>query len=240
MVLAGIHAVREALRAGRPIDHVLVHIGERGAGRLGEILELCRGAGVSVRREPREQLDRLAAGAVHQGVVAVVAAHKYAELDEVLDRLDHPGLVVALDGVEDPHNLGAIIRSAHAAGADALVLPERRAAGLTAAAAKAAAGALEYLPVSRVTNLSRALESLKKRGFWITGVDQRGDKEFWELDFTGPAAIVFGAEGHGLHEHIREKCDFLASIPMTGRIPSLNVSVAAGIVLFEALRQRRR
>src|SRR5512140_3329280 len=232
MVLAGIHAVREALRAGHPIDHVLVHVGEKGPGRLSEILELCRKSGVAIRREPREQLDRLAAGAVHQGVVAVVASHKYAELDDILDQLDHPGLVVALDGVEDPHNLGAIIRSAHAAGADAIVLPERRAAGLTAAAAKAAAGALEYLPVSRVTNLNRTLENLKTRGFWITGLDERGDKEFWALDFTGPTVLVFGAEGHGLREHVREKCDFLATIPMAGRIPSLNVSVAAGIVLF--------
>jgi 23S rRNA (guanosine2251-2'-O)-methyltransferase len=236
--LAGIHAVREALRAGHSIDRVHVHLAERGGGRLGEIVELCRKAGVPVRRESREQLDRLVPGTVHQGVVAVVASHKYADLNELLDRLDHPGLLVVLDGIEDPHNLGAIVRSAHAAGADALVLPERRAAGLTAAAAKAAAGALEYLPVARVTNLNRTLEDLKRRRFWITGLDERGGKDFWALDFTGPTVLVFGAEGHGLHEQVREKCDFLARIPMTGRIPSLNVSVAAGLVLFEALRQR--
>lgn len=237
-VIAGIHAVREALRSGRPLDRV--HLAEgRGPGRLREILELCRKAGVVVRRETRGQLDRLAPETVHQGVVAVTAAAAYAHPEAVLEELDHPGLLVALDGVQDPHNLGAIIRSAHAAGADALLIPERRAAGLTPAAAKAAAGALEYLPVVRVNNLGRALEDLKRRQFWVTGLDERGDKPFFEMDYTGPTVLVFGAEGCGLHQQVREKCDFLASIPVAGRIASLNVSVAAGIVLFEALRQRR-
>ena len=236
-IIAGIHPVKEALRSGRAIERVHVSA-ERGA-RLGEILDLCRAAGVPVRREARPQLDRLAPGAVHQGVVAVVAAHRYADLWDLLDRLDHPGLVVVLDSIEDPHNLGAILRSAHSAGADVLVLPERRAAGLTAAAAKAAAGALEYLPVARVTNLNRSLEDLKERKYWVTGLDEHGDKLFWEVDYRGPTVLVFGGEGRGLHQQVREKCDFIARIPMAGRVPSLNVSVAAGIVLFEALRQRR-
>jgi 23S rRNA (guanosine2251-2'-O)-methyltransferase len=239
-VIAGIHAVREALRAGRPLEHVLVQAQERSSGPLREIIDLCRRAAIPVRQETREQLDRLAAGAVHQGVVAVAAAGAYQDLDAVVEALDHPGLLVALDGIEDPHNLGAIIRTAHAAGADALVIPERRAAGLTAAAAKAAAGALEYLPVARVANLNHTLDGLKKRGFWVTGLDERGDKSYLEIDFRQPTLLLFGAEGHGIHQQTRRRCDFLAKIPVAGRIASLNVSVAAGIVLFEALRQRRK
>lgn len=238
-VIAGIHAVREALRAGRPLERVIVQSQERASGRLREIVELCRRAAIPVRHESREQLDRLAAGAVHQGVLAIAAAAAYADLGEVLGRLTHPGLLVALDGIEDPHNLGAIIRTAHAAGADAILIPERRAAGLTPAAAKAAAGALEYLPVARVTNLNQSLDELKKRRFWITGLDERGNKSYLEIDFRGPTVLLVGAEGHGLHEQTRRRCDFLASIPVAGKIASLNVSVAAGIVLFEALRQRQ-
>lgn len=239
-IIAGIHAVREALRAGRPLERVLVHSPEHPSSRLREIFELCRHAGIPVRHETREALDRMAAGAVHQGVAAVTAAGSYADLDAVLGGLDHPGLLVALDSIEDPHNLGAIIRTSHAAGADALLIPERRAAGLTPAAAKAAAGALEYLPIARVTNLNHALDDLKKRGFWVTGLDERGGKSYLEIDFRGPAVVLFGAEGRGIHEQTRRRCDFLASIPVAGRIASLNVSVAAAIVLFEALRQRRR
>ncbi len=243
-VIAGMHAVREALQAGRQLERVHVLAQAKPGGRLREILDSCRRAGVPVRQESREQLDRLAAGAVHQGVVAVVAAYGYTDLETVLEQMEaagakHPGLLVALDGIEDPHNLGAIIRSAHAAGADAVLIPERRAAGLTAAAAKAAAGALEYLPVARVTNVGRALEELKRRGFWITGLDERGEKSIFELDLSGPTVLVLGGEGHGLHEHVREKCDYLARIPVAGRVGTLNVSVAAGIALFEALRQRR-
>ena len=242
--IAGIHAVREALRAGRPLERVHVEEQHKPSARLREILDLCRRAGVPVRRETRGQLDRRAPGAVHQGVLAVAAARSYAELEAVLERLEHAGagrhgLLVALDGIEDPHNLGAIIRSAHAAGADAVVIPERRAAGLTPAAAKAAAGALEYLPVVRVTNLGRVLGDLKRRGFWIVGLDERAQKKLYEVDLTCPTVLVLGAEGHGLHQQTRQKCDFLTFIPVAGRLATLNVSVAAGIALFEALRQRR-
>ncbi len=241
--LAGFHAVREALRAGRPLERVHLSQPAQGPGqasrRLREILELCRQAGVPVRHQTREQLDRLAPGTVHQGVVAVAAAKAYVELGTVLEKLDHPGLLVVLDGIEDPHNLGAIIRSAHAAGADALLVPERRAAPLSGAAAKAAAGALEYLPVVRIGNLHRALGDLKRAGFWITGLDERGETSFFEVNFRGPTVLVFGAEGRGLRQQTRQACDFLAAIPVAGKIASLNVSVAAGVVLFEALRQRR-
>lgn len=234
-VLAGIHAVREALRAGRAMERVLIARGA-GGGRLQEIIELCRQAGVPVRFEPREALDRMSRHAPHQGVVAVEAAQRAFQLEDVLARA---GLLVALDGVEDPHNLGAIIRTAYAAGATAVVAPERRAAPLTETVAKAAAGALSLLPVVRVTNISRALEEMKEAGFWIYGVDERGPTAYYEAEYSDPAALVFGGEGRGLHELTRKRCDFLLRIPMSGQIASLNVSVAAGVVLFDWRRRMK-
>jgi len=228
-VLHGIHPVAEALRAGRPLDRVLVAKGA-GGPRIQEIVDLARRASVPLRFEPREALDRLATSATHQGVVAVGAASKYAGLDAIAGKAK---LIVVLDGVEDPHNLGAIARTAHAAGADAIVIPERRAAGLTDTVAKVAAGALEHLPVVRVVNINRTLESLKEQGYWIYGLDERGAEVYTDVTWNTPAAIVLGAEGHGLHEQVRKKCDVLVRIPMAGQIASLNVSVAAGIVLFK-------
>ncbi len=234
-VRAGIHPVLEALRARKALDRVLVAKGASGP-RLQEIIDLCRKLGVPLRFEPREALDRLAPGAVHQGVVALGAAQQAADFDELAGAAR---LLVVLDGVEDPHNLGAIIRTAHAAGADAVVIPERRAAGLTETVAKAAAGALEHLPVARVTNVGQALEKLKQRGFWIYGLDERGEQRYDQVEYTPPAAIVLGGEGRGLHELVRRHCDFLVRIPLAGKISSLNVSVAAGIVLFEWARRAR-
>jgi 23S rRNA (guanosine2251-2'-O)-methyltransferase len=234
-LLAGIHAVREALRAGRPIERVSIARGAGGA-RLQEIIDLCRQAGVPVRFEPREALDRMSRSAPHQGVVAVAAAQRASKLEDVLARA---GLLVVLDGVEDPHNLGAIIRTAYAAGAAAVVAPERRAAPLSEAVAKAAAGALSLLPVVRVTNINRALEEMKQAGFWIYGVDERGSTAYYEAEYSDPAAVVFGGEGRGLHELTRKRCDFLLRIPMSGQIASLNVSVAAGIVLFDWRRRMK-
>lgn len=234
-LLAGIHAVREALRAGRPIERVSIARGAGGA-RLQEIIDLCRQAGVPVRFEPREALDRMSRAAPHQGVVAVAAAQRASKLEDVLARA---GLLVVLDGVEDPHNFGAIIRTAYAAGATAVVAPERRAAPLSEAAAKAAAGALSLLPVVRVTNINRALEEMKQAGFWIYGVDERGSTAYYEAEYSDPAAVVFGGEGRGLHELTRKRCDFLLRIPMSGQIASLNVSVAAGIVLFDWRRRMK-
>jgi 23S rRNA (guanosine2251-2'-O)-methyltransferase len=236
--LMGIHAVGEALRALRPLDRVLV-VRDSKNRRLQPIIDECRRLGVPLRFEPRAALDRLAQGGAHQGVVAEAASKSYATLAEVLGALDHPGLLVILDGVEDPHNVGAILRSAHAAGADALVLPERRSAGLTETVAKAAAGALEYLPVVRVANVNRTLETLKQSDYWIYGLDERGTQPYDEPDYSGNVALVLGGEGKGLHELTAKRCDFLVKIPVAGRIASLNVSVAAGIVLFEALRKRQ-
>lgn len=234
-VRIGIHAVAEALKAGRPLSRVVIAKGISG-GRIQEIIDICRGAGIPVRFEPREALDRLAGSSVHQGVVAVGAAHGYAELEAVTGGAE---LVVVLDGVEDPHNLGAIVRTAHAAGASAVVIPERRAVGLTETVAKAAAGALEHLPVARVGNISQSLEALKKAGFWIYGLDERGTEDYDRVDYAAPTVFVLGGEGKGVHQLVRKHCDVLVRIPMSGKISSLNVSVAAGVVLFEWKRRRR-
>src|SRR5579863_219421 len=232
--LVGIHTVREALLAGRPLDRVLVAKGAGGA-RLQELLALCRERGIPVRVEPRDRLDRAANGAIHQGVVAFGAAEKYSSIDETAAS---GGLHVVLDGVEDPHNLGAIIRTAHAAGAAAVVIPERRAAGVTETAARASAGAVAHLPVVRVANTNRALEQLKKSGYWIYGLDQNGPATYDQVELVQPTALVLGGEGKGLHEQVARHCDFLVRIPMPpGGLASLNVSVAAGIVLFEWRRR---
>lgn len=232
-VLTGVHPVAEALRAGRPLDRVLIVKGA-GGPRLQEIIELARKSSTPVRFEERAALDRLAGSAAHQGVVALGAAQQYAELAEITESAR---MLVVLDGVEDPQNLGAVIRTAHAAGADAIVIPERRAAGLTETVAKAAAGALEYLPVAKVTNIARSLEEFKKRGFWIYGLDERGDQDYDRVEYAGRAVLVFGAEGKGLHQLVRQHCDVLVRIPVAGKISSLNVSVAAGVVLFEWKRR---
>ena len=236
--LSGIHPVREALRAGLPLDRVVVVKGAAGP-RLQELIELCRERGIPVRFEPRAQLDRAAGSAAHQGVLAFGAAERYASLELTMAGR---GLHVVLDGVEDPHNLGAIVRTAHAAGAAAIVIPERRAAGLTETVARTSAGALAYLPVVRVTNISRALEELKQRGYWIYGLDERGDQAYDRVEFTVPTAIVLGGEGRGLHQTVARHCDALVSIPMAagprGGVSSLNVSVAAGVMLFEWRRRQ--
>jgi 23S rRNA (guanosine2251-2'-O)-methyltransferase len=232
-ILSGIHPVAEALRARHPLERVLIAQGA-GGPRLQEIIDLARRAQVPVRFEARPALDRLAGTPAHQGVVALGAARQYSELDNVLGA----AMLVVLDGVEDPHNLGAIVRTAHAAGAGAVVIPERRAAGLTDVVAKAAAGALEHVPIVRVTNVNRALESIKERGYWIYGLDERGQEAYNRVDFAEHSAIVLGGEGKGLHEQVRKHCDLLIRIPMAGKISSLNVSVAAGVVLFEWRRKK--
>ncbi len=232
-VLSGIHPVAEALRAGRPLERLLIAQGA-GGPRLQEIIDLARRASLPVRFEPRSALDRLAGTPAHQGVVAMGAATRYADSEAATAA----GLVLVLDGVEDPHNLGAIVRTAYAAGAGAVVIPERRAASLTDVVAKAAAGALEHLPIVRVTNVNRALEDFKHRGYWIYGLDERGSDLYTEVDYASPTVLVLGGEGKGLHEQVRKHCDALVRIPMAGRISSLNVSVAAGVFLFEWRRRQ--
>jgi 23S rRNA (guanosine2251-2'-O)-methyltransferase len=234
-LLSGIHPVREALRAGRPLDRILIAKGSAGP-RIQEIVDLARERKVPVRFEARAMLDRAVQGASpHQGIVAFGAAERFATLEETIAK---GGLHVVLDGIEDPHNLGAIVRTAHAAGASAIVIPERRAAGLTEVVARAAAGALAHVPVVRVTNVNRSLEALKEAGYWIYGLDERGDYLYDQVEFTVPTAIVLGGEGKGLHQTVAKHCDFLVRIPMPpGGVASLNVSVAAGIMLFEWRRR---
>lgn len=231
-VLAGIHPIREALLAGQSFERVVVAKGA-GGPKLQEIIDLCKKAKIPLRYEERSNLDRAAGVTKHQGVVAIGGATMYASLTDA----EGKQLVVVLDGVEDPHNLGAIIRTAHAAGAGAIVIPERRAAGLTETVAKAAAGALAHLPVIRVVNVSHSIEDFKKRGYWIYGLDERGEHVYNEIQYARPTVLVVGGEGHGLHEHVKKRCDYLVKIPMAGAIASLNVSVATGIVLFETNRQ---
>ena len=237
-ILCGIHAVSEALRAGRGLERVVVARGAKNP-RLREIVLQARSAGVAVRFEPRGSLDRFARSDNHQDVAASAAAAAYRRLEDVLAELSSPGLLVVLDGVEDPRNLGAIIRSAYAAGADALVVAERRSPPLGKTAARTAAGALEYLSIVRVKNINRSLKDLKQAGFWVLGLDERGSQEYDQADLTARTALVLGGEGSGLHRLTAERCDALLRIPMAGRVPSLNVSVAAGVVLFEASKQRR-
>jgi len=236
----GINTVTEGLKArGRAFQWVGV-ARERHDLRLQRLVDDCRRQNVSVRFLSRAELDEIAGHNGHQGVVAATSAKAYADLDDILavKRGDF-SLLVVLDGVEDPHNLGAIIRTADAAGADGVVIPERRAVGVNQTVAKVSAGASEHLPVAKVTNISRTLEDLKSRNVWTVGLDERGEQAYDALDYKMDCAIVLGAEGKGLHELVRRKCDFLVSIPMLGRVPSLNVSVATGVVLYEVLRQRR-
>ena len=243
--LTGIHAVREALEAGRAFDRIVIARGRQDT-RVEEIVQLARGRNIAVRFEDRGQLDRLADSKDHQGVVALAAARAAGTLEEILAAANagavrgEKGLIVLLDGVEDPHNLGAIIRTALAAGAHGVVIPERRAAGLTDTVARASAGALAHLPVARVKNLVRAMEELKEAGYWLIGLDERAERKYNEVDLKGQVGIVLGREGEGLHELTRKRCDFLVSIPTKGPVRSLNVSVAAGVMLFEVVRQRRK
>ena len=236
--LTGIHAVREALASGRALERIVVARGRHGE-RVEELVRLARERGVPVRFEDRVQLDRMAGREEHQGVVAIAGAKQAGTLEDLVANAAADALLVLLDGIEDPRNLGAIVRSALAAGAAGIVIAERRAAGLTDTASRAAAGALEHLPVARVANMARAMEELKEAGWWLVGLDERAEKAHTEQDFTGRIALVLGGEGKGLHELVRKRCDFLVAIPTVGPVRSLNVSVAAGIVLFEAVRQRR-
>jgi 23S rRNA (guanosine2251-2'-O)-methyltransferase len=242
--LYGVMPVLEALRTGqRPIEEIAVAEGVQHF-RLRELLEHARQANVPVRRAPRIELDRATGGANHQGVVATIAAARYADAGELLDALalrvgtDEPPLAVVLDGVEDPRNLGAILRTVDCAGAHGVFIPERHAVGLTDTVAKAAAGALEHVAVARTANLSRLIEQMKERRIWTIGTSADAKMSYTAWDWTEPCALFLGGEGAGLHRLVRERCDALVSIPIRGQITSLNVSVAAGIVLYEAIRQR--
>ena len=240
----GVNPVLEALRAKRRrIQEITIANGTKDA-RLARLIELARAHGVPVHYVPRQQLDRATGNAVHQGVVARVSAAEYTAADELLDSIGRLAtnatapLVLVLDGIEDPHNLGAILRTAECAGVDGVFVPERRAAGLTEAVGKASAGAIEYVRVARATNLSRLIDQLKERNVWVVGTAADAATDYTEWDWTRASAIVMGSEGSGLHRLVREHCDALVRIPVFGHIESLNVSAATGIILYEALRQR--
>jgi 23S rRNA (guanosine2251-2'-O)-methyltransferase len=246
-VLYGLHPVEEALRAGRRrFDRVLVareRHGERPDPRIESLLAQCRAARVRVSLEPREQLTQMAGTDAHQGVVALARPQEPLTLEDLFTanpaRASASRLVLALDGVEDPQNLGALLRVADGAGVDGVVLTERRSAPLSAAALKASAGAAEHLRIARVVNLVRALEDLKHHNLWIAGLDERGSTDYDQFDFTGDLVLVLGREGAGLHDLVRRTCDHLLRIPMAGGVSSLNVSTAGAVVLYEAARQRR-
>ena len=243
-LLYGLHSVEEALRAGRRrFDHVLV-ARERQDDRLVRLISECRQAGVRVRQESKEQLTQVAGTPAHQGVVAMVRPQEFLAIEDLFEAVPGkegiPRLLLALDGVEDPQNLGALLRVADGAGVDGVLFTERRAAPLSPAAAKASAGAAEHLRIARVVNLVRALEDLKQRNLWVVGLDERGKTDYDQFDLTGNCVLVLGREGAGLHDLVRRTCDYLLRIPMAGGVSSLNVSAAGAVVLYEAFRQRRR
>lgn len=239
-ILAGRNAVLEALKSGRPIDSLYVARGDR-SGSLGAIAAKARQLGVAVKEADSKKLDHMCAGAVHQGVVAVAAVKEYASVEDIFAlarQRGEPPFILIADGLEDPHNLGAVLRVAECAGAHGVIIPKRRSVGLTWAVGKASAGAVEYVPVARVANLAAAVDELKKRGVWIYAADMDG--EVWcQTDFSGPAAVIIGSEGAGVGRLLREKADFVISLPMLGKINSLNASVACGVICYEVMRQRK-
>jgi 23S rRNA (guanosine2251-2'-O)-methyltransferase len=244
-VLYGLHPVEEALRAGtRPIDHISV-AREREArrdSRTDAVLELARAKGVRVSTEPRDQLTRHCKTDTHQGIVAFLRERKFLALEDLLNTPTGPSgfrFFLALDGVEDPHNLGALLRSADGAGIDGIILPERRSAPLSAIVAKTSAGASEHVRIAQVVNITRALETMKKQNIWIVGLDERGSPDYADFDFRQDTCLVLGSEGSGLHDLVKRTCDHLLRIPMAGSVSSLNVSVAGAVVMYEAMRQRR-
>jgi 23S rRNA (guanosine2251-2'-O)-methyltransferase len=239
-VLYGIHPVEEAIRSGaRQLDHVSV-ARDRRDEKLDRLIELCRSAGIRVTHESKDTLTKLARSEMHQGVLAMVKERKFLAIEDLLEgEKDGPRFFLALDGVEDPHNLGALLRTAEGAGVDGVILPERRSAPITATVAKTSAGASEHVKVARVTNLVRSLEQLKQKNVWVLGLDERGSPDYMDFDFKTDCVLVLGREGAGLHDLVKKTCDHLLRIPMAGKVSSLNVSVAGAVVMYEAMRQRR-
>jgi 23S rRNA (guanosine2251-2'-O)-methyltransferase len=239
--LAGKNPVLEALKAGRSLNKIWLST-QAQRHLVGPILEEAKSRGVVVQYVDKRKLDQLVPGLTHQGVVAQAAPAEYVEVDELLARAaerGEPPFLVLLDEVEDPHNLGSVLRTVDCTGAHGVIVPKRRSASLTAVVAKTSAGAVEYVPVARVANLVQTIEKLKEAGVWIAGADAAAETDVFQSNLTGPLAVVIGSEGRGLSRLVREKCDFLISLPMFGRINSLNASVAAGVILYEAVRQRK-
>lgn len=240
----GIHAVSAALKRSGAVAEILIAEDGRLNPRLTKLLDQARNMGVKIRKVKREALDDAAQGERHQGIVAVLSGSEMpvvaGDLEDLLEVLDHPPLLLVLDGVQDPHNLGACLRSADAAGVDAVIVPKDKAVGLTPVVRKVACGAAESVPFFQVTNLARTLRDLQERGIWLIGAAGEAEKSLYQADLSGPLALVMGAEEQGMRRLTREHCDLLVSIPMAGSVSSLNVSVATGVCLFEAVRQRRQ
>lgn len=239
--IVGKNPVVEALRSGRPINKIWIAEGVN-KNQLGPLVSLAKGRGVVITTANRKKLEQLSGSEHHQGVIASVAAYRYADLSDLLARAQEKGeapFLLLLDELEDPHNLGSILRTADAVGVHGVVIPKRRSVGLTAAVAKSSAGAIEYVPVARVTNLVRTIEELKQRGLWIVGTDAAAPQDFREGDFTMPLALVIGSEGKGISRLVREQCDFMYRLPMSGQVTSLNASVAAALLMYEVYRARK-
>ena len=239
-VLVGRNAVTEALKSGRGINKLWIASGDR-EGSVAEIAALAKERGIVVQYVERAKIEALAGGHRHQGVLAYVAPVPYAELDDILKAAEEKGeapFLVLLDELEDPHNLGALLRTADATGVHGILIPKRRSVSLNATVAKTSAGAVEYVPVARIGNIAQTLKKLKEKGFWVAGADMDGEKEYYEADLTGPLVLVVGSEGRGMSRLTKEACDFIVSMPMVGRINSLNASVAGSILMYESMRQR--
>jgi 23S rRNA (guanosine2251-2'-O)-methyltransferase len=239
-MIIGRNPVLEALRSGREINKIWVNEGSRG-GQISQLIQLAKENNIIVQQAPKKKLDQLSDTDNHQGVVASVAAYQYAEMEELFKKAEEKGeapFFLLLDEIEDPHNLGSILRTADAAGAHGVIIPKRRAVGLTATVAKASTGAIEYVPVVRVTNLAQTMDELKERGLWFVGSDAAGKQDYRQADFDMPIGLVIGSEGKGMGRLIKKKCDFLINLPMVGKVTSLNASVAASLLMYEVYRKR--
>lgn len=238
-LIIGRNAVSEALKSGRAIDTLLIARGDRN-GSIGRIIAQCRDNGVVIKEVDRKKLDFMCGGATHQGIAAYAATHEYSTIDDIFnlaqERNEKPFIIIC-DELEDPHNLGAVLRSAEATGAHGVIIPKRRNASLSYVVGKASAGAVEYVPVARVANIAQTMDELKERGVWFYGADMDG-KDWCTVDYDGGVGLVVGSEGNGISRLVKEKCDFIVSLPMKGHINSLNASVAAGVLMYEVARQR--
>ncbi|MEW9123860.1 MAG: 23S rRNA (guanosine(2251)-2'-O)-methyltransferase RlmB [Thermotaleaceae bacterium] len=240
--IEGRNPVLEAIKAEREIDKILIAKGAE-QGSIQKIIGMAKDRGIPIQYVERQKLDQMAESHSHQGILAMVAAYDYVEVDEILKKAQkkgEPPFLVILDEITDPHNLGAILRTANAAGVHGIIIPKRRAVGLTAVVAKTSAGAIEYVSVAKVSNLARTIDGLKEKGLWIVGADMDGEKTYYEQDMTGNVVLVIGSEGQGIGRLIKEKCDFIVRIPMKGEMSSLNASIAASLLMYEVMRQKER
>lgn len=238
-LIIGRNAVSEALRSGRAIDTLLVAKGERN-GSIGQIIAKCRDLGIVIKETDRKKLDLICSGAAHQGVAAYAASHDYSSIEDIFALAEERGekpFIIVCDELEDPHNLGAVLRTAEATGAHGVIIPKRRNASLSYVVGKASAGAVEYVPVARVSNIAQTIDELKERGIWFYAADMDG-QDWCSVDYDGGVGLVIGSEGRGISRLVKEKCDFIVSMPMKGKINSLNASVAAGVLMYEVARQR--